>query len=932
MALPAALPEPGSGSTASFGYWVRRRRLALDLTQADLARAVSCATITIAKIERDERRPSRQMAALLADHLAVPADERTRFLAAALGEVAADRLVLDNRPLATVAAAPSPLHSNLSTPATPFVGRRAELDRLSAALADPACRLLTLLGPGGFGKTRLAIRLGELALAQGEHFPDGVFFVALDGLAGRELVIPAAAAALDFTFYAQEDQMQQLLRYLAPKRLLLILDNAEGILDPDLVLRLLAAAPGIKILVTTRAALNLQQEWLHPIAGMDTGTDTGTIGDDAGAVGQPQMTAARAAALADAVVLFHHSALRVRPAFDLSHELVHVQQICRLVEGAPLAIELAAAWLKALPCAEVARELARGIDLLTTSMHDVPTRHRSMRAALEQSWRHLAEEEQVIFRGLSLFEGGFRLEAAQAVIGAPLRGAGGARREGDAPTGAGRPLPDPRPPARARRRTPGRPAPRAGGMPRSARRYYLFFLAARSAILEGSGQGAALHEIQEEMDNVRAAWAYAAANGPLSALRDALPALSRFLWMRGRYAEGEQMARLALEYLDAGTPAEEPADEKQALRIALLANAAHFGGAVGAYDRALPAAHSALDAALRRSSAAAAHCHYVLGIVQAYALDQAAIANLRTAHAAYRALDNEAGTAEAALQLGFYLWAWHGDLVRAQSLVDESLARYRALGDAFGLADALNNSALLRWYGGDVEGAERLYRESLQTANTNDNRLVALQATGGLAFVALARGQCDAAIDLGHRRLALAQQLGHENQVNHSLTLLVLCYLCAERFIAAAELLNRLPEVWRLLIYAPQVYVGIGDYETAFGFLARATATLTDDVGDEIIAATLLLGWATLLVSGCRLQAVHDPTPAHLLAPGERHALAVELLVAVHSHAPTDPATRARAARLLARQYAQAGELPPDPPPARSVRELAGEMLALRLA
>lgn len=254
MALPAALPEPGSGSTASFGYWVRRRRLALDLTQADLARAVSCATITIAKIERDERRPSRQMAALLADHLAVPADERTRFLAAALGEVAADRLVLDNRPLATVAAAPSPLHSNLSTPATPFVGRRAELDRLSAALADPACRLLTLLGPGGFGKTRLAIRLGELALAQGEHFPDGVFFVALDGLAGRELVIPAAAAALDFTFYAQEDQMQQLLRYLAPKRLLVILDNAEGILDPDLVLRLLAAAPGIKILVTTRGA------------------------------------------------------------------------------------------------------------------------------------------------------------------------------------------------------------------------------------------------------------------------------------------------------------------------------------------------------------------------------------------------------------------------------------------------------------------------------------------------------------------------------------------------------------------------------------------------------------------------------------------------------------------------------------------------------
>jgi hypothetical protein len=162
---------------------------------------------------------------LLAERLAIPEMERARFLAVALGEVAVDRLALSDAPLAA-SNIPDATPSNLPTPATPFVGRRAEQEHLAARLADPACRLLTLLGAGGFGKTRLAIRLGELALAQPARFPDGIFFVALDGLERTELVVPAVAAALGFTFYEQTSQETQLLRYLAGKRLLLILDNA----------------------------------------------------------------------------------------------------------------------------------------------------------------------------------------------------------------------------------------------------------------------------------------------------------------------------------------------------------------------------------------------------------------------------------------------------------------------------------------------------------------------------------------------------------------------------------------------------------------------------------------------------------------------------------------------------------------------------------
>src|SRR5690606_8217989 len=162
--------------------------------------------------------------------------DRPRFIAVALGEKTVDSIPLADRPL--TASAESQL-SNLPVPLTPFVGRRQELAQLTENLNHPTCRLLTLAGPGGTGKTRLGIRLGELAREQVDQYPDGVYFVALDGLDNPMLVVPAVAETLRFTFYTQTEQTEQLLRYLAGKRLLLILDNAEGRLDRTLVARIL---------------------------------------------------------------------------------------------------------------------------------------------------------------------------------------------------------------------------------------------------------------------------------------------------------------------------------------------------------------------------------------------------------------------------------------------------------------------------------------------------------------------------------------------------------------------------------------------------------------------------------------------------------------------------------------------------------------------
>jgi predicted ATPase len=325
------------------------------------------------------------------------------------------------------------------------------------------------------------------------------------------LVVPALAAALDLTFYEQREQESQLLGYLAGKHLLVILDNAEEILDANLVERMLMHAPAVKMVITTRAALNLQQEWFHPIGGMAVDA----MEDD-------QALAAPGATHADAVALFQQCGQRAHPDFDLTRELLHVQRICRLVDGAPLAIELAAAWLKALPCEQVAQEMARSTDFLATSLRNVPARHRIMRAVLEQSWHYLTVDEKRVFRQLSVFEGGFRPSAAQAVADAPLwvlatlveksmlHLAQDGRYRIHAllrQLGVEKLAANPQEDAHCRARHSD---------------YSLTFLRDRSSDIVGPRQQVVLREIQEELDNIRTAWLYAAQQGRLMQMGGAM--------------------------------------------------------------------------------------------------------------------------------------------------------------------------------------------------------------------------------------------------------------------------------------------------------------------------------------------------------------------------------------------------------------------------
>jgi predicted ATPase/DNA-binding NarL/FixJ family response regulator len=282
---------------------------------------------------------------------------------------------------------------------TSFVGREVELAEITHLLSEPSCRLLTLTGPGGIGKTRLAIEV-----ARQTSFSNGAYFVALQPLTSPDFIISTIAASLNYTFFGEQEPKTQLLNYLREQSLLLVLDNFEHLLEgADLLPEILETAPSVKLLVTSRERLRLREEWMFDVRGLSFPDDK-----------QPAELEAYSA-----IELFMQSARRVGYVPQATDK-TSIIGICQLVEGMPLAIELAAAWVRVMPCAAIAREIERSLDILTTTTRNIPEKHRSMHAAFEHSWILLSEEEQAVFRKLSVFRGGFTREAAEEVAGASL--------------------------------------------------------------------------------------------------------------------------------------------------------------------------------------------------------------------------------------------------------------------------------------------------------------------------------------------------------------------------------------------------------------------------------------------------------------------------------------------------------------------------------
>jgi predicted ATPase len=581
---------------------------------------------------------------------------------------------------------------NLPAPTTRFIGRGRELKKLAGFLERPDCRLVTLLGLGGSGKTRLAL---ECAKAHLTAFADGVRFVPLAGVNSAALLAPSIASALGVALTGSDAPEAQLADFLRDKELLLLLDNVEHLTGGALLLEaLLEAAPGLKLLVTSRLALELPGEWLLDVGGLD----------------YPPENAEEPLESFAAVKLFVSRAERLSSGFVATGAiLTAVASLCRRVEGLPLALELAASWTRSLSVPELAKRLEEGFDALATAARDLPERQRSLRAVLDYIWRQLGEGEREVLMRLSLFHGGFTLEAAERVaeanVGLLLRFINHAL---------------------VRRHQAGRydihelvrqylgerftQEERARSLEAFCG-YFALFLAGRERALKEGDEKAALDELAAEADNLRLAWRHAAEAADMAQLQRMAEGYHFLLDTKGWYQVGAEAFEDAARHL--GTLKESP--PRQAALGGLLARAGYFRFRLGQLD---VAKHS-LERGLRLlqdlpAPAAEGFAQHYLGVLAFVAGD-----NLEAGRRYEQALACYERIGDA-----WSMTRTHNNLgVLADTLADYDAAEHwyrlalrhsKAAGHLRGVASALVNLGVTLETLGRLEAAEAHYRESLE--------------------------------------------------------------------------------------------------------------------------------------------------------------------------------------------------------------------------
>ncbi len=651
------------------------------------------------------------------------------------------------------ASIPLPRH-NLPAQVTPFIGREREIADITRLLREPEVRLVTILAPGGMGKTRLALAAAETLLPQ---FPNGVYFVPLAALSAADSIITAIAERTGCP------PQQQVYDYLGNKTALLVLDNFEHLLDgAPLVSDLLAAAPRVRVLATSRERLNLTAETVVLLDGLDYPA----------AADMPEALAC------GAVRLFVQGARRVRPDFEPDAALADIGLVCRLVQGMPLAVELAAAWVEVLSPGEIAGEIRRSLDFLQTTMRDVPERLRSVRAVFESTWRRLSGEEQSAFMKLAVFRGGCMRPAAEQVAGATLAVLTAL---------ADRSLVWRRPNGRyleheLLRQYAAEQLEQAGlaDTVRDAHsRYYAALMNEREPDIKGRRQLEGLNEIEAEFENIRAAWLWAAENHTDDSINRMLEALFQFCELHRRFQDYDDLHAAACQQF-APLPGEAP----RAVWVRLLVKtSARAAGAADRIQRGLDLAREYND-----QPAIAAG---LLQLAVVAALQEDFRRSVELAQAAlplFRALDDVFYAAESLAQVaGMSLYSGQYEQALACSL--EAAPLFRALGHWLGLAQVLWNTggtldSLCRF-----EEAEAYFVEAVEIYHHMGSRYGAAAVAGWhLTWRMVARGDLAAATRTAEEFLAAAIEFNSPHLQGRALTVLGMIALEEEDYERAYEL------------------------------------------------------------------------------------------------------------------------------------------------
>lgn len=705
-------------TTVSFGYWIRRQRKALDLTQQALAERVGCSVASIKKIESDERRPSRQIAERLADSLGVPASQREIFLECARGLRPVDHLMLAREPAVSTPAplqTPESFPHNLPIQLTSFIGRERELAEAKRLLANT--RLLTLTGPGGTGKTRLALQLATEVL---EEFGNGVWLVELAPLADPTLVTQTVASTLGVREQPGRTILDALMDYVRAKNLLLILDNCEHLIQTcaQLANSLLRAAPRLKILASSREALGIAGETAYRVPSLS--------------LPEPrQLHDLNALAENECVHLFIDRALAACPPFRLKEKNAPaIAQICLRLDGIPLAIELAAARTKVFPPEEIAARLDDRFRLLTGGSRTALERHQTLFALIEWSHNLLSEAERVLLRRLSVFAGDWSFEAAQAVYGEGL---------GDDVLDLLTHLVDKSLVAveeeaeEARYRLPetlrqyARDKLLESGESEQARdrhlEFFIRFAEAAEPKLRGAEQLEWLNRVEIEYDNLRTALAWSLESGRSENALQLAGALYYFWVLRGNFSEGQKWLNDALAF------AEREQSEKVAagnyapthVEIAHRAKALYGAAWLRMGTLNVKRAHTTVEESLRLWRELGdkwwtAVALELEALIMTFERDyQTALGRLEEGVSLAREVEDPWPLAVCLIRFGDALKPT-GEAAAAHPFLEEGVALARRVGDKIVLSEGLRELGSLYYAEGDLTAAASLTEEALAEA------------------------------------------------------------------------------------------------------------------------------------------------------------------------------------------------------------------------